>query len=191
MTLSIVDDNYLTICHELHWLADHVETSNGIHIIESREWSRSEVHDMFLCDACPTGMGYWSPKTCEGFVCAVSPLSRNGIFFFEALTVLSALSHVCESTSFKPHRLAILTDSLNTFDMFNSLHALPAYNPILITATDLLICSGMQLRVFHIPRNDNKVADALSRCDIDTACRLQPGIVVTQFSPPRFTLGET
>ena len=180
-----------TICHELHWLADHVETSNGIRIIESREWSRSEAHDTFLCDACPTGMGYWSPKTCEGFVCAVSPLSRNGIFFFEALTVLSALSHVCESTSLKPHRLAILTDSLNTFDMFNSLHALPAYNPILITATDLLICSGMQLRVFHIPRNDNKVADALSRCDIDTACRLQPGIVVTQFSPPRFTLGET
>jgi len=135
-------------------------------------------------------MGYWSPQTCEGFVCAISPNSRNGIFFFEALTVLSALSHVCESVSPKPHRLAILTDSLNTFDMFNSLHALPAYNPILITATDLLLHSGIQLRVFHIPRNDNKVADALSRRDITTACHLHPTLTIASFSPPRFTLGE-
>ena len=179
-----------TICHELNWLANHLGSSDGVRIIESREWSRSEAHDTFLCDACPTGMGYWSPKTREGFVCAVSPNSRNGIFFFEALTVLSALSHVCESASPKPHRLAILTDSLNTFDMFNTLHALPAYNPILITAMELLIRSGIQLRVFHISRSDNEVADALSRCDVTTACRLQPGMVVTEFSPPRFTLGE-
>ena len=179
-----------TICHELHWLANHIESSDGVHIIESQEWSRSEAHDTFLCDACPTGMGYWSPKTCEGFVCAISPLSCNGIFFFEALTVLSALSHVCETSFSKPRRLAILTDSLNTFDMFNTLHALPAYNPILITASDLLLRTGIQLRVFHVPRGYNTVADALSRRDVDTACRLQPGLVVTEFSPPRFTLGE-
>jgi hypothetical protein len=74
--------------------------------------------------------------------------------------------------------------------MFNTLHALPAYNPILITAIDLLISSGIQLRVFHIPRNENKVADALSRLDAFTASRLQPGLTITSFSPPRFTLGE-
>jgi hypothetical protein len=179
-----------TINKELSWLADHIVTSDGVHIIQSQEWSRSEAHTRFLCDACPTGMGYWSPTTCEGFVCAVSPNTRNGIFFFEALTVLSALSHVCESVSLKPRRLAILTDSSNTFDMFNTLHALPAYNPILITAVDLLIASGIQLRVFHIPRESNKVADALSRLDGITARRLQPGLSVTKFSPPRFTLGE-
>jgi hypothetical protein len=145
---------------------------------------------MFLCDACPTGMGYWSPKTCEGFQCAISPDSRNGIFFFEALTVLSALHHVCVHTYPRPRRLAILTDSLNTFDMFNTLHALPAYNPILITSIDLLLASGVQLRVFHIPRNENKVADALSRLDSVTACRLQPGLTITNFTPPRLTLGE-
>jgi hypothetical protein len=132
----------------------------------------------------------WSLTTCEGFVCAVSPYSKHGIFFFESLTVLSALSHVCELPTPRPHRLAILTDSSNTFDMFNTLHALPAYNPILITASNLLIASGIQLRVFHIPRSDNEVADALSRLDIATAHRLQPGLTVTTFSPPRFALGE-
>ncbi|KAF8802435.1 hypothetical protein BYT27DRAFT_6759205 [Phlegmacium glaucopus] len=179
-----------SICNELRWLADHMDRSDGVHILESREWTKADADQTYLCDACPTGMGYWSLKTCEGFQCAVSPSSRNGIFFFEALTVLSALSHVCESVFPKPKRLAILTDSSNTFDMFNTLHALPAYNPILITAVDLLIKSNIQLRVFHIPRNDNKVADALSRLDEKTAQFLQPRMIVSNFLPPRFTLGD-
>jgi hypothetical protein len=178
------------VSNELRWLASHIERSDGVRIIDSREWSRSEAHDSFLCDACPTGMGYWSPKTCEGFVCATPSETRNGIFFFEALTVLSALSHACETILYRPCQLAILTDSLNTFDMFNTLHALPAYNPILITATDLLVTSGIKLRVFHLPREENKVADALSRLDVPAARRFQPGLAVTKFSPPRFTLGE-
>ena len=175
---------------ELRWLADHIDRSDGVHVLKSREWSRADADQTYLCDACPSGMGYWSLKTCEGFQCAISPSSRNGIFFFEALTVLSALSHVCKTVFPKPSRLAILTDSSNTFDMFNMLHALPAYNPILITAIDLLIRSKIQLRVFHISRNNNRVADALSRLDPFTAQQLQPGLVVSYFSPPRFTLGE-
>ncbi|KAF8808054.1 hypothetical protein BYT27DRAFT_7097638 [Phlegmacium glaucopus] len=135
-------------------------------------------------------MGYWSPKTCEGFRCAIPRSTRNGIFFFEALTVLSALSHVCEYASPKPRCLAILTNNSNTFDMFNTLHALPAYNLILITAVDLLLSSHIQLRVFHIPRNENKVADALSRLDDDTAKFLEPSLSITSFSPPQFMLGD-
>ena len=159
-------------------------------MIESQEWSRSEAHDSFLCDACPTGMGYWSPKACEGFVCGLPPNTHNGIFFFEALTVLSALSHACKSIHSRPCRLTIFTDSSNIFDIFNSLHALPAYNPILVTATNLLLTSDIKLRVFHIPQEENKIADALSRLDVPSACRFQPGLTVTNFSPPRFTLGE-
>jgi hypothetical protein len=178
------------ICDELLWLADHIELSDGVHIIESQEWSRSDAYDTYLSDACPSGMGFWSPRTCEGFQCAVPTNSRNGIFFFEALAVLSALHHVCEHVALKPRRLAILTDSSNTFDMFNTLHALPAYNPILVTAVDLLLKSGVQLRVFHIPRNENRVADALSRLDGSSARRLQPELVISNFTPPRLTLGE-
>jgi hypothetical protein len=173
-----------TICKELSWLASHIQSSTGVHIIQSRKWSRSEAHDSFLCDTCPTGMGYWSPEACEGFICAIPPNTRNGIFFFEALTVLSALHHACGLTHPKPYCLAIFTDSLNTFDMFNTLHALPAYNPILITASDLLITTGIQLQVFHIPCEQNCVADALSRLDTVTVCRFQPNLTVTYFTPP-------
>ena len=179
-----------TISKELTWLANHIERSDSVHIIQSQEWSRSEVHTMFLCDACPAGMRYWSLTTCEGFICTISPDTHNVIFFFKALTVVSALSHVCESTFQNLHHLAILTDSSNTFDMLNTLHALPAHNSILITATDLLIASGIQLRVFHIPCKCNKVADALSCLDGSTAHHLQPELSITYFSPPRFMLGE-
>jgi hypothetical protein len=178
------------ICNELQWFAGHVSRSNGIYVIESQEWSRADAHDTYLSDACPMGMGYWSSKTCEGFQCTVPSTTRNSIFFFEALSVLSALHHVCEHTSSKPRRLAILTDSSNTFDMFNTLHALPPYNPILLTAIDLLLKTGVQLCVFHIPRSQNKVADALSHLDGDMARQLQPGLSITEFTPPRLMLGE-
>ncbi|KAF8233344.1 hypothetical protein L208DRAFT_1266884 [Tricholoma matsutake] len=129
-------------------------------------------------------MGYWSLRTREGFQCAIPCNTRNGIFFFEALSVLSALHHVCENTPPKPCRLAILTDSSNTFDMFNTLHALPAYNPILITAIDLLVKLGIQLWVFHIPQSKNKVTDALSWLDGRTARLLEPNLVISNFTPP-------
>lgn len=178
------------ISDELCWLANHIELSDGVHIIESKEWARSDAHDTYLSDACPSGTGFWSTRTCEGFQCAIPVNTRNGIFFFEALAVLLALHHVCEHVMPKPCRLAILTDSSNTFDMFNSLHTLLAYNPILITAVDLMLKSGVQLHVFHIPQSENKVADALSQLDGSTARQLQPDLVISNFTPPRLMLGE-
>ncbi|KAF8223196.1 hypothetical protein L208DRAFT_1518703, partial [Tricholoma matsutake] len=65
------------ICSELHWLTDHIEHSDGVHIIESWEWSRSDAHDMYLSDACPSGMGYWLLRTHEGFQCAIPRNTRN------------------------------------------------------------------------------------------------------------------
>jgi hypothetical protein len=34
-----------TISNELRWLANHIERSDGVCIIESQEWSRSEAHE--------------------------------------------------------------------------------------------------------------------------------------------------
>jgi hypothetical protein len=75
--------------------------------------------------------------------------------------------------------------------MFNSLYALPAYNPILITAVDLMISTGIQLRIFHIPHAENQIADALSHLDNATARVLHPGLIIWNFSPPRLMLGAT
>ena len=66
-----------------------------------------------------------------------------------------------------------------------------AYNPILITAVDLMISAGIQLRVFHIPHAEHQVADALSCFDNTAARVLEPGLLIQKFSPPQFTLGAT
>ncbi|KAF8231768.1 hypothetical protein L208DRAFT_1275593, partial [Tricholoma matsutake] len=51
-------------------------------------------------------------------------------------------------------------------------------NPVLITAVNLMITSGIQLHVFHIPCSENQVADALSWLDDTTAHTLHPGLSV-------------
>ena len=74
--------------------------------------------------------------------------------------------------------------------MFNSLRALPAYNPILITAVDYLMAHQMDLRVFFIPGELNVVADALSFFENARAYSSQWGLSIAPFTPPRFMLGE-
>lgn len=136
-------------------------------------------------------MGYWSPKACQGFQCLIPSSTHNSIFFFEALSILSVFHHVCEHAISKPLCLTILTDDSNTLDMFNFFYALSAYNPILVTAVDLMISAGIQLHVFHIPHAENQVADALSHFDNATAHVLHPELIICNFSPPQFMLGAT
>ena len=63
----------VAISDELPWLANHIDSSDGVHIIKSQDWSRSDADDTYLSDACPSGMGYWSPKACQGFQCSIPP----------------------------------------------------------------------------------------------------------------------
>ncbi|KAJ3845814.1 hypothetical protein EV368DRAFT_27653, partial [Lentinula lateritia] len=89
-----------------------------------------------------------------------------------------------------PTRLTFRSNSLNTVDMFNSLHAQPKYNPILIAVVNLLIDSHVDLRVIHISGRQNSVADALSHFDFDKVRELQPNISILPLKTPQLTLGE-
>ena len=86
-------------------------------------------------------------------------------------------------------KLGIFTDNMNTIQIFNSLSALPAYNKILKSSVDYLLSdinNPIDLQVIHIAGKLNVVADALSRGNLHTANAIAPGIVVENFSPPRF-----
>lgn len=181
----------VSIIRELRWIARHLDDSPGICIMTSQTWDPDEADLTLLSDACPSGMGFWSPKTCEGFQCVVPPSSCQPIFYLEALAVLSAFHHVCMTVRPAPARVALFTDNMNTVNMFNTLSALPAYNPIALTAAEWLLKTGIQLRVFHLPRRFNEVADALSRFENIKARSLEPSLSIGPFTPPRFTLGES
>ena len=73
--------------------------------------------------------------------------------------------------------------------MFNSLHGQPLYNPLLITVIELLLEFDIALCVFHIPGEDNFVADALSCLRYDIAQYHMLTVHVYPFIPPRLMLG--
>jgi hypothetical protein len=180
-----------SLCRELEWIAGHLEHLTGVHMMNSLEWDADDADEILYTDACPTGMGFWSPRLRVGFQHLISNNSVHDIFYLEALAVLSALAFVVDHCSPRPSRVAIFTDNTNSVNIFHSLHARPPYNPILLTAVDLLLTSNISLRVFYIPGQDNVVADALSRFHNDIAIASVPELHVSFFQPPRLTLGAS
>jgi hypothetical protein len=178
-----------SIVNELSWFTCHVEGSDGVLLLDSVEWSEEDADLVLYSDACAFGMGFWAPRLSTGFQCPITA-SENPprIFFDEALAVVSALDYATHLLTV-PRRIAIFTDNTNTVDMFNSLHAKPSHNPLLLTAIDTSMSAGSLFRVFHIPGELNVVADALSRFMNDVALKAAPSLAISVFQPPRLTLG--
>lgn len=147
---------------DLLWAADHIENSDGVLILHSKAWPAYSADIIIECDACPTGMAFWFPSLQQGYFCATQEDTPTElIFFLEALTVTSAL-HFATSNSPKSQKIVIYSDSQNTVDIFNSLHAQPLYNPLLKFAVDTLISGNHKLKVLHISGKLNVCADLLS-----------------------------
>lgn len=176
------------IRRELRWIANHIENSEGILMLESIDWPIESASLSILCDASLVGMGFWVPNSGIGFQCRTMD-PNHPIFYWESLTVLAAIQWACESCSTTPRRLVIYTDNMNTVSLFDTLRATPLYNPIILTACELMISFNIQVRVLHLPGIENGVADALSRFDTPRALSLRPELFIFPFSPPHLVLG--
>ena len=174
---------------DLAWAARHIESSNGIHLLRSADWDLSSADITIYCDACLDGMGFWYLSSVLGFY-SPTPVDVGDfpIFYFEALCVFCALRDVASCAEHRS-RVVIYTDNLNTVHMFNSLACLPLYNHILRRSVDILLSTEIDLRVLHIPGEENGVADALSRCNFDKALSLAADLKINLFQPPHWTLG--
>ena len=115
----------------------------------------------------------------------MASLRQENIFLLEALTVVSALLWAVELRSVSLGCcIAIHTDNANTVVMFDSLHAQPLYNPLLTTSVNLALKHHIRFRVFHIPGEQNSIADALSHGLLDVVHTLAPSFQTTTFTPP-------
>jgi hypothetical protein len=177
------------MCEDLAWLVNHLRNASGVYVYKSLTWDVSASDLIIFCDASLHGLGIFIPSLKLGLHADIPcDAPSDHIFFFEALTVCSAL-HWVPSLTQRVKRLSIYTDNSNTVDIFNTLRASHFYNLILKSAVDVLLEHSIDLQVLHIPGELNVVADAISRSQFSLAHSLVPGLTIQTFQPPRNALG--
>ena len=80
-------------------------------------------------------------------------------------------------------------DSMDSVCMFNSCHAKPSYNTLLISSIDVHIRSSLDVHIHHLARKDNTIANAISHKKFTLTLRLIPNLTILTFTPPRDALG--
>lgn len=180
--------------HDLLWIAGMFERHDGVHVLTATTWKPQDADIIIYCDACLSGLGYWSPLP-PGFAFAAdrpdAPTSvEDNIFWYEAITVLAALQWAV-SLPQHFHRVAIFTDNLNTVQMFDTFRSKEPYLDILLAACETLVAHDVDLRVWHIPGEHNVIADALSRRLFSVVSQYAPNLHVSSFQPPRVTSGQS
>lgn len=179
----------MAVCYDLGWALRHLHTLPGTRLMSSGAWHPSQADYTLYCDACLSGMGFWYADSTDGFYCDVPPDPPSHlIYYFEALCVVSALTHVAERAT-HGSRVIIRSDNANTVAIMSSLRCEPELNHLLLHLADILIATKIDLRVLWIPGDENAIADAISRLNIGAVTSLVPGFRLFEFLPPRFPLG--
>jgi hypothetical protein len=181
------------VVFELDWVARRVEFSTGVHFLKSVEWDPRHANSgtiSIFTDVSDLGMAFYIPSLKLAFQCPL-PLTTVSeyIFFFEVLAVCSVFHHVANSCNAPPHCLVIYSDSSNTVDIFNTLHAIAPYNRLIISAMNVVLDHHIDYRVLHMQGVDNPIADAVSCYKNDLAASLCPRLVIHTFEPPQDVLG--
>jgi hypothetical protein len=177
------------VTEDLRWLLKHLRAAPGIYVYKSLTWDPHQSDLTIYCDASGVGMGFYIPSANQAYHSGL-PLNTpsEGIFFFEALAVCSAL-HWASNLPTPPKTLTIFSDNTNSVDIFNSLRATPTYNAILKSSIDARLACDVDLQVLHVPGELNTIADAISRLQFDLARSLVPGLNILPFTPPQDALG--
>lgn len=176
---------------DLVWLTSIIGRCVGIHFVDSLHWLNSQA-DLVLWTDTSTSGGFGFYYAGRGFAYQLQPYIRHSqndpspdIFFFELIVIMSAIHHV---TSFKhpPRRVLLFTDSLDSVGVLSSLAArTDMHNAALRGIAEVILVTGIDLWVRHIPGKKNLRADLLSRLLFEDYHQLFPSDRVVLFQPPR------
>ncbi|EGG12743.1 uncharacterized protein MELLADRAFT_86999 [Melampsora larici-populina 98AG31] len=169
---------------DLNWLANALESWPGRKVLKHLHWSLTEADCMFFTDACPTGFGFWQPSNGRAWHCSLPPPSRNS-YWAELLVVVSAIKMAVD---FKASRTAIFTDSESVSYLFSSHRPTSTARALFKLAIDLMLSNSLDVKVRFVPRQHNRVADALSKGQVDLARLMVPRLRLEDFYPDPSTL---
>lgn len=150
---------------DLKWLSSALKTWNGQQLLKSYFWRLSEADLTFFYDTCPTGLGLWIPQRNKGWIFRLDPPSRDIYWAELAATVLCLMI----SKDIGAKQIVIFTDSHNVVDLFGSHRAIATVRLMFRTAIDLMLSEDYDVKVKHVPGDQNTVADDLSRNNLDIA----------------------
>ena len=175
------------VTSNLNWLLEVIPKAIGVHFIDATHWDDHEANFVLWTDA-SLRLGLAFVFAGHGFAYAISPASGRGkvdIFFLELVAILSAVHHIALFPH-PPKKVLLWTDSLDSIAAYSSLRAAePVHNSVLLALAGILIKTGIDLRICHIPGKDNIRADLLSRLMIDEYHHRFPSESICLFSPPR------
>ena len=80
------------VIRHFNWLADTIEASDGVHMLDTIELNEQDADLVIYCDASLNGLGFVAPQLKLSFYALTpddSPLQT--IFFFEALCISAAI----------------------------------------------------------------------------------------------------
>ncbi|KAJ6559128.1 hypothetical protein DFH09DRAFT_922077 [Mycena vulgaris] len=113
------------------------------------------------------------------------PTVKIDIFFLELVAILSAVHHAASMPK-PPRRLLIWSDSYDSVSVLQSLACKESiHNGPLLAIAQIILTSGIDLRVRHIAGKSNIRADLLSHLLLDDFRRQFPSVRVRPFAPPR------
>jgi hypothetical protein len=174
------------VMRDLTWFSEMLQTAIGIYFVDSQAWKDSEADFVGWTDASNQGLSYVYAG--NGFCYKVNPTEgkvKVDTFFRELLAILSLIHHIALKSS-PPHHILIFTDSLDSVDVLNSLAARESsHNSILLAIAGIILKTGIDLRVRHIPGKLNIRADLLSRLLLEDYKLQFPSDRVRLFEPPR------
>ncbi|KAG6824892.1 hypothetical protein H0H92_005514 [Tricholoma furcatifolium] len=173
---------------DLCWLIDVIPFAIGVHFVGSTHWHNNNASFVLWSDvSAKLGMSFVYPG--NGFMYELKPRPDApivDIFFLKMVAILSAIEHIATTFNHPPRRVLLWSDSLDSVAVFNSLRASePMHNAVLLAVCTIVIKTGIDLRVCHIPGKENIKADLLSHLMLDEYHQKFPHDRVSRFSPPQ------
>ena len=171
---------------DLTWLRNVIPQSIGVRFVDSLHWSDDNADMVVWTNASLIGLGCYYASNALVYQLRPSPPEiKINIFFLELIAILSAIFLVASLPN-PPRHILIFSDSLDSIGVLNSLSASKALHtgPLLAIA-EIILYSGLDLRVRHIPGVENVRADMLSHLLLDDYRRQYPSDHVRILVPPR------